>query len=614
MDLDVEGTLVSSFERRVRENPKNVAILDRLATWTYEELSRRVDQIAAALIAKGISAPAYIGLHLPPSADLIASLLAILKIGGAYVPIDRNAPSERVDFILRDSNARLVITDRNDIGRALDIGSITAGADMESRWPRPTIHLDAPAYVIYTSGSTGKPKGVICTHRNVMRLFSSTQKKFFFSESDRWTLFHSIAFDFSVWEVFGALLYGGTLVIVSPETARDTLAFSGLLVEQGITVLNQTPSAFYNLVTTADSRAMDCFSTIRCIVLGGERVQCAKLARWFDLPVQRRPRLVNMYGITETTVHVTYRELSIVDVKVHPNASPIGAPIEDLSVYLLGDDLEPVPNGDVGEICVAGPGVSQGYLNRPDVTAERFVPNPFDTGNAPVLYRSGDLGCFESDELFYVGRSDRQVKIRGYRIELGEIESALLAAPGVAASHVIALDAGSAEARLIACIIPEKKVRLEAHAECDGLIQTVRKSLTDRLPSYMIPSEIRVLSELPLTINGKVDDQKLATLERCIASEGSLHDGDPVERQIRQIWMDVLKLKEVGVDVSLDRVGAHSLAATMISLRLFKAFGVEVLPADLKGDASIASMAALVRLAGSQKPGTTEAHKKASPA
>lgn len=889
MDADTdEGTLVAAFERQARKRPQKTAVVDGVTEWTFAELSHRVEQIAAGLLAEGVAPSTYVGLHLRPSADLIASLLAILKVGAAYVPIDRSTPAERFRFIVEDAGVGLVITDDDSTAgaRAVRIESLLQPVNDHEMAPRPAyprIDDHADAYVIYTSGSTGTPKGVICTHHNVKRLLSSTEDEFGFSEHDRWTLFHSIAFDFSVWEVFGALLYGGTLVIVDPDVARDALRFARLLKDQRITVVNQTPSAFYNLVLAASSHDIDCFSGLSYVVLGGESVQCARLGRWFDLEVRRLPKLINMYGITETTVHVTCRELVPEDVYTHPDSSPIGRPIRDLSVYLLDSSLKPVADGEVGEICVAGPGVTRGYLGRPELTAQRFVTNPFDDGSRPRLYRSGDLGRRQSGELFYIGRSDRQVKIRGYRIELAEIESALLLAEkGVAAAHVMGLDAGTADARLVAHVIPDEKVWPDAYAEAaflhrrpegllmlknglevaslnrdetafmyqeifedrlyetlgvifhdgacvvdvganigmfcllaltrcrsprliavepipacaevldvnlaryganasvhpiglsdhvgtarfrhfhqatvmsgqyagadeadamtvylgnkygkselserlgtagvgqlvrekleytditcpldtlsnlidrealeyidvlkidvekseadvlngireehwpligqivvevhdingrlerlkgllqargysctvsrdallkgtslcnlyawreglpggsaagrenaltltsqrDALTQQLRMSLANRLPGYMIPGEVHLLSEFPLTLNGKVDERTLSELEPRRGAHIARDAVDSIEHQVKNIWLEVLKVKELGFEVSLEDAGANSLAAVMIALRLFKAFGVEIPAKQLRDGASIASVATQLR-------------------
>jgi amino acid adenylation domain-containing protein/FkbM family methyltransferase len=467
MDVDTdEGTLVAAFERQARSWPQKVAIIDESGEWTFAELSQRVERIAARLIRTGVAPSTYVGLFVSPSADLVAALLAVLKVGAAYVPIDMSTPTERFRFVVEDAGVRFVITDDDKIAgcRSLPLQELLRPENEVQRvFPRVAGNTDA--YVIYTSGSTGKPKGVVCTHHNVMRLLASTEEEFGFSQADRWSLFHSIAFDFSVWEVFGSLLYGGTLVVVEPDVARDTLRFARLLKDRGITVLNQTPSAFYNLLMTVESHGIDCFSQLRYVVLGGERVQCAKLARWFELKGDCAARMVNMYGITETTVHVTYREITAADVRAHPESSPIGRPIRDLAVYLLDGDLQPVAEGDAGEICVAGPGVAKGYLGRPELTAQRFASNPFDDGSRPKLYRSGDLGRRQGGEIFYLGRADRQVKVRGYRIELGDIESALVVEKGVAGSHVMALETGTSDARLVAHVIPDEKILPGAYAE-----------------------------------------------------------------------------------------------------------------------------------------------------
>lgn len=604
MNSELQGgtTLISEFEKQVESHPLRVAIEHSGTQLTYSQLHTRVVEIAACLVDLSVEPSDYVGLYLTRSPDLIAALLAILKVGAAYVPMDTSTPLQRVMFVLSDAKLRLVITDLEGLKQKpfVQIRDLKNPGSVFF----PTVKTDADAYVIYTSGSTGQPKGVICTQRNVLRLFAATQEQFNFSANDRWTLFHSVAFDFSVWEIFGALLYGATLIIVPSNVARDTFRFSNFLMDRRVTILSHTPSAFYNLLVLAESRNIDFFSQLRVIVFGGERLEVTKLRRWFESHASSRPKLINMYGITETTVHVTYREITEEDSLSSSNLSPIGRPIGDLTVYLLNDKLEQVAPGEVGEMCVGGAGVSRGYLNRPELTAQRFVRNPFASQCTDRLYRSGDFGQqAHNGEIYYLGRADRQVKIRGYRIELAEIEAALLNVPGVSVAHASAVDFGNDDKRLIGYFIPGEMLPT---AE---ITERIHRSLEALLPSYMIPMQLHGLVELPLTVNGKVDERQLAAL--ALNNDAGTSSGlltDPIERKVHEICVENLKLPHLDTTVGLAEAGAHSLAIVIIAIRLQDVFGIQITPPELAA-ATIISIAQNIRAAQSSKSGDLEGHK-----
>ncbi|NBF00640.1 amino acid adenylation domain-containing protein, partial [Nonomuraea sp. K271] len=354
---------------------------------------------------------------------------------------------------------------------------------------------DNTAYVIYTSGSTGAPKGVEVTHRNVLSLFAAARELFDFDRTDVWTMFHSAAFDFSVWEMWGALLHGGRLVIVDREVARDPRRFLDLLERERVTVLGQTPSAFYPLAEATRGEL-----ALRYVVFGGEALDPARLASW-----QRRhpaARLVNMYGITETCVHVTFRELTPHDTGGEP-ASVIGGPLPGLGVHLLDRYLQPVPPGVTGEVYVSGDQLARGYLGRPSLTAARFVADPFTPGGR--LYRSGDLARRTPDgDLVYLGRADQQVKVRGYRVEPGEIEAALLGLDGVANAAAAVREDQQGRRRLVAYVVARPGARIE--------VETARSHLSRLLPPYAVPAVFVPLEALPLTVNGKLDRDALTAV------------------------------------------------------------------------------------------------------
>ncbi|OXR72642.1 non-ribosomal peptide synthetase, partial [Pseudomonas aeruginosa] len=506
----VQGTLQQRFEEQARQRPQAVALILDEQRLSYGELNARANRLAHCLIARGVGADVPVGLALERSLDMLVGLLAILKAGGAYLPLDPAAPEERLAHILDDSGVRLLLTQGHLLERlprqagveVLAIDGLVLDGYAESD-PLPTLSADNLAYVIYTSGSTGKPKGTLLTHRNALRLFSATEAWFGFDERDVWTLFHSYAFDFSVWEIFGALLYGGRLVIVPQWVSRSPEDFYRLLCREGVTVLNQTPSAFKQLMAVACSADMATQQpALRYVIFGGEALDLQSLRPWFQRFGDRQPQLVNMYGITETTVHVTYRPVSEADLE-GGLVSPIGGTIPDLSWYILDRDLNPVPRGAVGELYIGRAGLARGYLRRPGLSATRFVPNPFPGGAGERLYRTGDLARFQADgNIEYIGRIDHQVKVRGFRIELGEIEAALAGLAGVRDAVVLAHD-GVGGTQLVGYVVADSA------EDAERLRESLRESLKRHLPDYMVPAHLMLLERMPLTVNGKLDRQAL---------------------------------------------------------------------------------------------------------
>ena len=436
------------------------------------------------------------------------------------------------------------------------------------------------AYVIYTSGSTGQPKGALLTHANVLRLFEASARHFRFGPDDVWTLFHSCAFDFSVWEIFGALLYGGKLVIVPHAVSRSPEDFHALLIEQQVTVLNQTPSAFKPLISVACAAQQNL--ALRYAIFGGEALDVPSLKLWLDHFGDQSPQLINMYGITETTVHVTYRTITTADIK--KPGSPIGAPLADLSWYLLDANLNPVPKGCIGELYVGGPGLARGYLNRQDLTAIRFIPNPFAESGSR-LYRTGDVARYRSDgSIDYLGRSDHQVKIRGFRIELGEIEAQLLAQPQVCQAVVLAQDTPGGR-QLVAYVVADESIR-----------ENLKTALKDNLPDYMVPAHLIFLPSLPLTANGKLDRKALPTPDASHLQGEYVTPQTELEQQIAQIWQDVLKLERVGLTDNFFELGGHSLLAAQVIARIKHQLSVAAGLRDLFTEPQLRGFAA--RLAG----------------
>ncbi|MCX8231588.1 MAG: amino acid adenylation domain-containing protein, partial [Alphaproteobacteria bacterium] len=416
--------------------------------------------------------------------------------------------------------------------------------------------------MIYTSGSTGQPKGCVVTHGNLERLMASTETGYAFDERDVWSLFHSYSFDFSVWEIWGALAYGGRLVVVPYWVSRAPDAFLDLLAQEQVTVLNQTPSAFNELVR-ADARLSPSLA-LRYVIFGGEALDIGALAPWFRRHGDTRPRLVNMYGITETTVHVTYRPICQADAEAHAS-SVIGSPIPDLSYYLLDESLAPVPIGVTGEIYVGGDGVCRGYLNRPGLTAERFVPDQFSDSPGARLYRTGDRGRWtESGDVEYLGRLDTQVKIRGFRIEVGEVEAALRAQNGVTDAIVLVRDHGVAQ-QLLGYV-----VTIDPAADMSSL----RAGLEQNLPGYMIPAHLISVPARPLTAYGKLDMSALPEPQgTATAGREWAPPRTDAERCLCEIWADALGVSHVGIDDNYFELGGDSILALRV-IALARARGV----------------------------------------
>jgi amino acid adenylation domain-containing protein len=501
-----EGCLHEAFEAQASERPAAIAVVDGDRHLSYGAVDSRANRVAAAV--QLVAPPGRaIGLCVPRSAELIIGLIGILKAGCAYVPLDPDYPEARLSFIRGHADLAAVVTTRalRDRGAAGDRPAIVIDEDKASARrdddapqppPRPRVDPGQPAYVIYTSGSSGLPKGVVVPHRNVWRLLAGTAEAFEFSGDDVWSLFHSSAFDFSVWEIWGALAHGARLVVIPHRVSRAPEACAALLAREQVTVLSQTPSAVRQFSSVAAPPAL------RWIVFGGETLEFACLASWFARHGDAQPTLVNMYGITETTVHVTHRVVRREDV-THGSriGSRIGRGIPGWQVYLMDQHLQPAPIGMVGEICVGGAGLAQGYLNDPALTALRFVPNPFGT-HGERLYRSGDLARAEApDDLAYEGRRDTQVKLRGFRIELGEIEASIETHAAVANAVVAVREAASGVKLLAAYVVIERGA--------DVTFPALRAHAASRLPVHMIPDTWTTIDRLPLTANGKLDRESL---------------------------------------------------------------------------------------------------------
>jgi amino acid adenylation domain-containing protein len=538
-------TVHAAFQQIALAKPDAVAVSDATRRLTYRELDERSTAWARVLVDHGAGPGRHVGVCLKRTVDLVVALLAVLKSGAAYVPMDVQSPDERLRHTAADSGAALVVTGISDFpAERLLRPADLAGASVSSAAELPPVGPDSPAYVVYTSGTTGRPKGVVVPHRNVMALLAATADDLGLGPADVWTFFHSSAFDFSVWEIWGCLLTGGRLVVVPQLTARSPEEFRDLLVRERVSVLSQTPSAFAGLVGLAGPSP-------RLVVFGGEALDPRAVVGWLrDRPASR---MVNMYGITETTVHVTTHDIEPRDLRRHC----VGRALPGWSVSVRDSRGRPLPLGAVGEICVGGAGLAHGYLHRPQLTSERFVEL-----DGERLYRSGDLGRLHPDgTLDHLGRLDDQVKIRGFRIELGEIRSVLLADPGVTDAAVVVLDRerGSEYARLVAYVV------LGAGAAPSE----VRHRIAAVLPDYMLPTDLVAMPTLPLTGNGKLD--RAALLNSAEPAEPVADGAGSAVGAMVTVWRSVVRADLHQHAHFFDDLGGNSLLAVRLLSALRKA-------------------------------------------
>ncbi|OUR88499.1 hypothetical protein A9Q81_23945 [Gammaproteobacteria bacterium 42_54_T18] len=603
-------TLDGWFEGVAARYSDHIAITDGSDSISYDELNRKANVLARHLQEKGVETGTHVGISLERTSKVIISILAVLKAGATYIPIDPTNPKDRIQFILDDAQVSVVIVDDQSkeslplSGRCcIDVEGCSGSTD-DSNLDRQHDATEI-AYVIYTSGTTGKPKGVQIPHANVERLFHTTDSDFGFNDSDVWTMFHSYAFDFSVWEIWGALLFGGRLVIVPKVIAQAPAEFYGLLQQEGVTVLNQTPTAFTHLIKEDEVQSINegkpSTLSLRYVVFGGEALDFSALENWIDRHGIDTPALINMYGITETTVHVTYHKISEADLI--NKRSLIGRPLDDLSLYILDADLQLVPNGVAGEMYVGGAGLAIGYLNRPELTSERFIPVPAlldiseSSGYTDRLYKTGDIARYVRDDgsaglIEYLGRADDQVKIRGYRIELGEVESTLTSHGNVNSSVATVFSDVNGQDHIVAYV--------------DGSVDTavLKAYLFEHLPEYMVPTQVIALDEFPLTSNGKVDKKSLPIPDFCgAAASNFVAPSTDDETQVYGIWKDVLGIDVISVNANFFEIGGHSLLATQVISRIRKIFNLELSLKTLFESPTIQSLSSRVEAARGTQSG-----------
>ncbi len=594
-----EKTVVELFEEQAERTPDRIAVCFEKEQLTYEELNQKANQLAGKLRESGVKPNDFVALLTERSIELVVAIYAVIKAGGAYVPIDPAYPAERIQYILQDCAAKAllvygvdtgVLDERNnknvnekDAEKKMRISLI----DMEdtSLFEGASVNPDRVnkssdlIYCIYTSGTTGKPKGVMLEHRNVVRLLITKPSLYDFKETDVWLMFHSYCFDFSVWEMYGATLFGGKLIVLPKKTAQDSYAVMEVLREAKVTVLNQIPSAFYNMMELDIPHNE---LSLRYLIFGGEALSTGRLKRWH----QRHPevRIINMYGITETTVHVTYKELG--GKEIEQGVSNIGTAIPTLSVYILKEN-KLCGIGIPGEICVAGPGLARGYLNEPELTTQKFIANPWGSGK---LYRSGDLAKWlPNGDLEYLGRIDEQVKVRGFRIELGEIENALVGIDKIKSAAVIVRKEEGQEAAIHAYFQAEEKLRISG----------IREQLSKILPEYMLPAFLMQLDNLPITENGKLDRKALPRI-KAKSEKLYIAPRNETEVKIAKVFEEILRTDRVGVSDSFFELGGDSIKAIRIVSKLREA-GYEVSVRDVMKKYTVETLAEIAVSAAPEK-------------
>ncbi len=577
-DYPSDKNITALFEEQACKTPERIAVVCGEKSLTYQQLNQKANAIAHALIeSHSVRSGDRIGGLLNRSEQAIAVFLGILKAGGTYVPMDPDYPAARLEYIFEHSQCAVIITDvmeldsySSSIRRKMVALSTLDSKNTDN--PSIPVDMDANAYVIYTSGSTGKPKGCMISHRNVVRLMKNGRHDFDFCESDVWIIAHSFCFDFSVWEMYGALLYGGKVVVAQKEDVRDTQKFLALIKQHQVTVLNQTPAAFRNLIDVEDQQeAHQLCDHLRYVIFGGDRLDPSSLQKWVCHYPLKRIALINMYGITETTVHVSYYRIKDRDISQPDGRSLIGRPLPETSIYICDANMNQQPIGVAGEMYIGGSGVGLGYLHAPDLTCERFIQSPFNQNER--LYKSGDMArCLADDVIEYIGRNDHQVQVRGFRIEPGEIQTAMQTHPVIEKSFVSARKNNVGTDELIAYYTSVEKI--------DSKV--LRDYLSDIIPYYMIPSYFVQVDDFPITSNGKIDIKNLPVPEDLTDADGRQYSApqSATEQVLEKVWAAVLGVKQVSRNDNFFNLGGDSIKAILIQTKLYQegiAFDIKTL-------------------------------------
>ncbi|NMO18674.1 non-ribosomal peptide synthase/polyketide synthase, partial [Pyxidicoccus fallax] len=589
--LPVEESIHALFEAQVARTPDAAAVVAGGTSVTYRELDVRANALAHRLRELGVGLETRVAVCVERSVELLAALLGVLKAGGTYVPLDPEYPAERLGFMLEDSGARVVVARdafREKLGNApervwLDVGSLSG--TREASKPEVRVPPEAAAYVLYTSGSTGRPKGVVVQHRSLVNFTRAAWRAFPVEPGDRELQFASISWDTSAEEIYPCLTRGGTLVLRTPEMLDAPDVFLSRIETAGVTQLNLPTAFWHEVVASLDEGKAKLPAGLKWVVIGGERAVPERVAQWRRRVGSAVP-LFNTYGLTEVTAVATSVDLAALasGPEEAGREVAIGRPLTNVRVYVLDGAMQPVPVGVLGELFIGGEGLARGYLSRPELTAERFVPDPF--GNGERLYRTGDKARWKRDgTLEYLGRGDTQVKIRGHRIEPGEVEAALLAQPGVREALVTVREDVPGDKRLVAYAVPKEGKSLDGGE--------VRAALEQRLPRFLVPQAVVVLERLPLLPNGKVDRKALPAPETVSTPrrEAYVAPRTPVEQMLAGFWAEVLRLESVGLHDNFFEVGGHSLLAMQLVARVREAFRVDLPLRDVFESPTLASLA-----------------------
>ncbi len=546
--------------------PDAVALVADDQILSYRELNWRSNQLAHYLQTVGVHSNVLVGLCVERSLDMVVGLLGILKAGGAYVPMDPAYPPERLTFMLEDASAPVLVTHQYLATRLPTLGAKVVCLDTDTALlerqssvdPVPSATADDLAYVIYTSGSTGQPKGALITHDGLLNLVFWHQRTFAVTAADRATQVASPAFDATGWELWPYLTIGASVYLPDEDTRITPPALRDWLVSNGITITFQPTALAENLMALE----WPSMTKLRFLLTGADKLQ--------HYPSPSLPfALINNYGLTEVSVVSTFGRVLPVE---HPEVPPsIGCPIANTQIYILDEHLQQVPIGEPGELYIGGAGLAKGYLNRPELTAEKFIQHPFSDQPGAHLYKTGDLACYLPDgQIAFLGRADHQIKIRGYRIEPNEIVSVLNSHPSIQSSVVVAREDTPGNKRLVAYIVPVPRAHI--------LSGSLRDILTTQLPEYMVPTAFVVLDALPLTPNGKVDRAALPAPDatNIVRDGASVAPSTPLEERLAEIVAILLNVEAIGRDDNFFMLGGHSLLGTQLITRVSETFGVDL--------------------------------------
>ena len=599
------------FEAQAARTPDAIAVVCDESQLTYQALNDCADQVARHLQAMGVGPEVLVGLYMERSLELIVGILGILKAGGAYVPFDPAYPRERLAFMLADAQVQVLLTQEELVTSLPEHGAQVLCLPADRPLPvspgegtaQPQVVPQHLAYVIYTSGSTGEPRGVMITQANVCHYVQALQVRLGISAADRYLQTASVAFSSSVRQLMLPLLHGATIVMAAAEQLRDPLALCQVMKRHQVTVLDIMPSAWRNLThalgrLAPESRQALLDNGLRLLLSASEALASDVPGIWATA-FRHQARLINMFGQTETTGIVAVYPIPPQD-DTGPIV-PIGRPIVDTQLYLLDTHLRPVPIGVPGELCVGGRGLGRGYLHRPELTAQKFLPQPFSAEPGARLYTTGDLARYLPDgTIAFLGRIDHQVKIRGVRIEPGEIEAVLSQHPAVASAVVVAREETPGDRRLVAYVVPTAEMAPSSRLLS---VSALRDFLQQKLPEYMVPAVFVPLATLPLTPNGKIDRQALPAPDqtRPVLEKAFVPPRTPVEAEVARIWAEVLGLERVGVHDNFFELGGHSLLAAQVIYRLREAFLVDLPLPSLFEAPTVAGVAAVVGREQAQK-------------